>query len=109
LASGTAAVTTPSTDRDSRQPRSSSALKRSPTISRGSAITRPSGSITALTPVFTARTTARRASIARNRQTARCCSCSSVPSNQPSFEMFTRKFTGSRATYCRAKYGSVSS
>ena len=41
----------------------------------------------------TARATLRRHSTARKRQMARCCSCSLVPSNQPSLEMFTRKST----------------
>ena len=94
---GTAAVTTASTFFDLLQSGS------------GSATTRPSASITPEMPMFTLRTMARRASTARNRQIARCCSCSSVPSNQPSLEMFTKKSTGSLATYCRARYGSESS
>jgi len=64
-------------------------------VSPGKATIRPSGSIIAEMPIFTARAMLRRVSTARNRPTARCCSCSAVPSNQPSFEMLTKKSTPS--------------
>src|SRR6516225_111353 len=58
--------------------------------------TRPLLSMTAEMPMLTLRATLRRHSTARKRQTAKCSSCSLLPSNQPSLEMLSRKSTAGR-------------
>ena len=67
-------------------------------VGPGVCVTRPLGSMNADTPMLTERTSDRRHSTARNRLTAKCCSCSWVPLNQPSLEMLTKKSTGSVVT-----------
>ena len=70
-------------------------------VDPGSLMTLPLPSITAEMPMLTARAMLRRHSTARNRQMARCCSCSLVPANQPSLEILIRKSTGSPGTLTR--------
>jgi hypothetical protein len=69
--------------------------------------TRPSGSITAETPLLVARTTKRLCSTARKRASARCSHGSCESPNQPSLARLTIRFASPSRTMRRTKPGTT--